>query len=342
MYRSTSSVQIALGFSMAKNSATELKKHDSEAVADVLAKTLTGVVLSPTSPIAEIMAVVNRILPMGCKLPGGKTFSAVISEGFEFVADGSVAGHVDLLGRAADAMEHVSVAAIDMKVINKLQQADRPLAIKQRKAHLTIQMDTTFVSIDVIVYKALISTLDPAMQKTVATTTSTIEMLAAIWIFKNYGWYTRSKEAVKGLTNSHVFDVNPQTSFDAVVEELLGDVRNRLESVLKTGLSPLGMAVMMSLGESIPQNKDQLQSPYRTICVVHKPASDAHPFGNERGRPMPSARRHVRGAHAVWRRGSSPAVGYVTFSLPGPGERQDLESLISDSDSVCLFLESTI
>ena len=259
------SVQIALGLSMAKNTATELKKQ--EAVADVLAKTLTGVVLSPISSIADIMAVVNRILPMVCTLPGGKTFSAVISEGFEFVADGSVAGHVDLLGRVADAMEQVPVSAIDMKVINKLQEADRPLAIKQRKAHLAIQMDTTFVSIDVIVYKALISTLDQTMQKTVATTTSTIEMLAAIWIFKNYGWYTRSKEAVKGLTKPHVFDVNPQTSFDTVVDELIQDIRSRLEPVQKTGLSTLGMAVMMSL-ESLPRNKDPLQAQMLTEVEV--------------------------------------------------------------------------
>ncbi len=133
------------------------------------------------------------------------------------------------------------------------------MAEAQRQAHHLLSQDTTLEALDVSVKRAFTTILDPSLRKKVATTTSFIEMLAKMYSLKNYGWDTRSCNAVMGITKTLEYDVDSSSSFAGVLDEFLDDVRRRAEPVLKTKLSVIGMASLVAL-KHLPKSKDVVQS----------------------------------------------------------------------------------
>jgi hypothetical protein len=250
-------VQMLLGLSRAKNSAALLKSQ--EAVDKQLAEALAGVVISPASPIAAVMAAVDTILPIVCTLHHGKLFASAVATAFNHTATGSVAGHNELLASVEQALQMIEVPDIEQQVISKLQEADREMAEAQRKAHHLLSNDTTLEALDVMVKRAFTSILDPSLRKKVATTTSFIETLATMYRLKNYGWSSRSGDAVMGLTAKYTYEVDSSTSFASILAEYWEDVRRRTEPVAKTKLSNTGMGILIAV-KYLPYTEDVVQS----------------------------------------------------------------------------------
>jgi hypothetical protein len=250
-------VQKLLGLSKLKNSAALLKSQ--EATDKHLEKALEGLVISSTSQIAAVMEAVDTILPVVCTQHLGKTYAGLVSVAFTHTATGSVAGHIELLESVEKAMKMIEVPLIDLQVIGKLQEADRDMAVAQRQAHHLLSQDTTLQALDVSVKRAFTMVLEPSLRKKVATTTSFIEMLARMYSLKNYGWDTRSCDAVMGLTEPFEYEVGPASSFAEVTEQFFEDLRRRSEPVEKTKLSVIGMGTLVAL-RYLPKSDDVVQS----------------------------------------------------------------------------------
>ena len=205
------------------------------------------------------MAAVDTILPIVCTLHHGKLFASAVATAFNHTATGSVAGHNELLASVEQALQMIEVPDIELQVIGKLQEADQEMAEAQRKAHHLLSNDTTLEALDVIVKRAFTSILDPSLRKKVATTTSFIETLATMYRLKNYGWSSRSGDAVMGLTAKYTYEVDSHTSFAVILAEYWDDVRRRTEPVAKTKLSNTGMGTLIAL-KYLPYTDDVVQS----------------------------------------------------------------------------------